>query len=135
MHAKLRCKLKSLAAEARIIRFEEQRARKGWRRLALKQIAPDTQIALHGEYDGLHRHRTHDLRIETRAALLAYAYLRGRDYRAVENATNGRRPPVARIANIVNRFGGVIPETTMDTIRDWLGFTDVKDMSKDEAAA
>lgn len=55
----LRVKLKSLAAEARIIRKEEQ--------------------ATHGEQrDRLHAHRVGIVRFEARAAHLAYGFIRGR---------------------------------------------------------
>lgn len=56
----LKVKIKSLAAEAVIIRLEEKRARGQLR-------------------NELHQHRVHDVRSEQRAALLAYAFIRGRD--------------------------------------------------------
>lgn len=69
---KLRVKIRSLAEEARIIRKEERRAKKrGW-------IGPGSIN------ESLHNHRTLDVRNEARAAQLAYAYLRGKRYRQVE---------------------------------------------------
>ena len=92
----LRVKIKSLAAEARIIRKEE--------RLAL-------EFRNRSLYDGLHTHRVRDVRDEARATQLAYAILRGRDYRDVE--PNARqlsdwdfRQLAARIVKMVTKYGG-----------------------------
>lgn len=65
----LKVKIKSLAEEARIIRKEELRAR-GYDELR----------------EQLYLHRIHDVRDESRATQLAYAYLRGREYGACEHA-------------------------------------------------
>lgn len=64
----LKIKIKSLAEEARIIRHEE------------KKWAGPSETRM-----GLHHHRTHHVRMETRAALLAYAFIRGRRYSQVES--------------------------------------------------
>jgi hypothetical protein len=128
MHARLRVKLKALAAESRIIRGEEKRARKGWRRLAQKQIAPDAQAVLHAEFDNLHRHRTFDVRVESRATLLAYAFLRGKPYATAETA-GARKPPIDRVANIALRFSGdggpasikILADETLAKVRLWMG--------------
>jgi hypothetical protein len=143
MHAKLRVKLKSLAAEARIIRHEEGRARKTWRRLAEKQIALDARAALHAEYDSMHHHRTAILRRDVRATGLAYAFLRGVPYLKVEQPPEARKPapgpddaprralrptrrvPVADVANIAFRFTGKstkLPAMT-EEVKAWLAAT------------
>jgi len=92
----LKVKIKSLAAEARIIRLEERRAGKS-----------------NTLREQLYRHRTVDVRREQRASLLAYAFLRGRPLSAVEPR---RRPEHVyyrglrekRVAEIVKKFGAVV---------------------------
>ena len=83
----LKMKIMSLAAEARIIRTEEKK----WP----------------GEHDarlGLHRHLIHEVRPEARHALLAYGFLRGRDYRHLEFKA-ARAPDWDRVQKLVEKFG------------------------------
>lgn len=63
----LKVKVKSLEAEAKIIRLEERKHRK------------DDAIR-----NGLTQHRKTVVRIEQRATLLAYGFLRGKAYREIE---------------------------------------------------
>jgi hypothetical protein len=140
MHATLRVKLKTLVAESRIIRHEEQRARKTWRRLAEKQIALDARAALHAEYDSMHHHRTAILRRDARATQLAYAFLRDVSYLTVEQPPEARKPspgpedaprralrptrkvPVADVATIAYRFTDrltPLPAVT-EEVKAWL---------------
>lgn len=83
----LKVKIKSLAAEAAIIRTEERRAASG--------------SQLQGE---LHGHRVNDVRREQRLSLLAYAFLRGIPLERVE-AANSSRPDWARVQKLVEKFG------------------------------
>lgn len=69
----LKIKLKHLAAEAKIIRHEEQRLRFSKR--------PEVQM----EVFQMHQHRTHDVRNEARATGLAYGFIRGMKYRDIES--------------------------------------------------
>ena len=69
MSLELKVKIKSLAEAARIIRKEE--CKLDWKTDQAKRFK-------------LFIHRTVDIRIEARATLLAYAYLRGREYLSVE---------------------------------------------------
>lgn len=85
----LKVKIKSLAAEARIIRLEERRA---GRDNALREA--------------LHRHRIDVVRAEQRLSLLAYAFLRGRRLAAVE-PKSAAPPDWVRVAKLVERFGTV----------------------------
>ncbi len=64
--AYLKVKIKSLAAESKIIRHEEK---KYW------------EIV---QRNGLYRHRVYNVRNEARAALLAYAFLRGKSWHKTE---------------------------------------------------
>ena len=83
--ALLRVKIKSLAAEARIIRCEEERSPHLW-------------------YE-LNRHRRFDVREEQRLSLLAYAFLRGRVYATVEQCNSDRRVDWQRVGVMVAKFG------------------------------
>lgn len=95
----LRVKIKSLAEEARIIRQEEKRYR------------GDSS-----ERGSLHWHRISIVRDESRAAQLAYAYLRRKPYRSVEQAA--KKPvDVKRLTAIVKSFGGYSSESGLD---EWL---------------
>lgn len=90
----LKVKIKSLAAEARIIRHEETRFPRGFRD--------------HPTFQGLHSHRTWDVRREARSALLAYAYLRGRLYSTIEGGSNEKRssqPDIVRIMQLIYKYG------------------------------
>lgn len=98
----LKVKIKSLAAEARIIRLEEQRAKRS-RQTDLRA--------------GLHHHRTFKVRQAARYAQLAYGYLRGRPYRLVERTTRTRASSATLLAEI-KRFQPKPPDKS--TIRDWL---------------
>lgn len=88
MKTYLKIKIKSLAAEARIIRQEEKK----W---------PGPSELRHS----LHFHRIYDVRKESRAALLAYGFLRGRAYRQVE--PHGELPGwiKARAVELAAKYG------------------------------
>jgi hypothetical protein len=113
----LKVKIKSLAAEARIIRLEEQRA-KGRRESPVRRKnmgrgfieADPAYLKVHGRDDelrlSLHQHRVRDVRNEQRSSLLAYAFLRGRPLAAVEKKAE-KPPDWARVAKLVEKFGTV----------------------------
>lgn len=93
----LKVKIKSLAAEAGIIRLEERRARK------CDQLRCE-----------LHEHRVKDVRREQRHSLLAYAFLRGVPYAKVEPKVGKEgvpeyvsRPDWVRVGKLVEKFGTV----------------------------
>lgn len=90
----LKIKIKSLAEEARIIRHEERRIGYTNYKIRLRPVNDDQTDAdnIICEYNdnirnGLHQHRVLNVRHETRAALLAYGFLRGRDYIEIENSS------------------------------------------------
>lgn len=105
----LKIKIKSLAAEARIIRAEER-----------KWPGPSDV------YTGLHRHRVIDVRRECRAGHLAYGFLRGRSYRALE-AKCYEGPNWQRVTELVYKYGrtGLTPADIKKALKDWLDL-DVK---------
>jgi hypothetical protein len=99
----LKIKLKSLAAEARIIRKEELRTTGELR-------------------EQMYLHRVKDLRKEARATHLAYGFIRGKERSAIENkmlplnsfdltVLNGR------IQAMVAKYGNRSP----DELKGWLG--------------
>lgn len=89
----LRVKIKSLAAEAVIIRREA------------KKYRGDSM-----ERGTLNTHRITVVRDEARSAQLAYAFLRGVRYRTVEQKCK-RPPDVKRITAIADKFGQYGVET------------------------
>src|SRR5262245_8468381 len=104
MKVYLKIKIMSLAAEARIIRKEERK----W---------PGPSDAR----QGLHQHRVIDVRRECRIANLAYGFLAGRSYRALE-AKCYEQPNWQRVAELIRKFGQ--SELPVDAIRkalkDWI---------------
>lgn len=84
----LRVKLKSLAAEAKIIRLEEARN---------KYLRHE-----------LSAHRRGTVRVAARNTLLAYAFLRGRTYKSVE--PNAHTPPNWKeVERMVRQYGVAAP--------------------------
>lgn len=105
MKTYLKIKIKSLAAEAGIIRHEERR----WRK------APTNTGTPHPLYFGLRQHRVFTVRREARSSQLAYGFMRGRPYKSMEPAC--RRPPDwANIKKIAARFSD---EKTMEGFDAW----------------
>jgi hypothetical protein len=96
----LKMKIMSLAAEARIIRREE------------KKWPTTTNVRW-----GLYSHRVAVVRPEARVALLAYAYLRGRPYVALERAPL-TPPNWEKVTAMVARFGPV-PKVPVEAITTW----------------
>jgi len=85
----LKVKVKSLAAEARIIRHEEAKARK-WKNTTLR-------VSLAG-------HRRGIVRSAARHTHLAYGFLRGRPYRTME-AKCAIKPDWKRVQTMVEKYG------------------------------
>ena len=81
----LRIKIKSLAEEARIIRREEHRTRGPLR-------------------EELYLHRIHDVRSESRAAHLAYGFIRGRTLEQMESKSR-TKPRWNRVRDLCKKFG------------------------------
>ena len=91
----IKVKVMSLAAEAKIIRKQEQLARAHRnRRLRL----------------GLAGHRTGIVRHEARHALLAYAFLRGTPYKTVEAKCHGGcGPDFKKVRDTIEKYGVTRP--------------------------
>ena len=99
----LRVKIKSLAAEAAIIRHEEQRVAR-MRRWSMDHQSPTGPLDT--EFFGLRDHRKNEVRLEARSAQIAYAFLRRKPYTAME------RGPIPlkvrdRAAALAARYGNL----------------------------
>jgi hypothetical protein len=79
-------KVKSLAAEAKIIRKEEKRSK------------------LNSIREGLYRHRIDVVRCEARHAQLAYGFLRGIDYRKIEPKAKNL-PNWQKVRKMIEKYG------------------------------
>ncbi len=86
MSIELKVKVKSLAAESKIIRLEERRAQ-----------TTDARASLH-------QHRVGVVRLAARNTLLAYGYLRGRSYRQLE-ASCKRPPDWSAVEKMIRKYG------------------------------
>lgn len=99
----LKIKIKSLAAEAKIIRHAELKLKR------LQKLDSREKVYLH---------RVNIVRPEARAAQLAYGFLRGRTYEQLEQ--NCEKPvPVHYLARLVHKFGG--KKVTVALIEAWVG--------------
>lgn len=90
MQTFLKVKVKSLAAESKIIRQEEIKAK--------RQKNDELR-------SGLYHHRIFRVRMEARSSHLAYGFLCGVSYRAMEKV-GSRKPNWSHVQKIVERFGG-----------------------------
>lgn len=111
MNVFLKVKIKSLAAEARIIRAEEKKfnavverpmLQRGQPRIprTVKWKASPEQLRIRAQ---LWEHRTKDVRGEARCSLIAYGYLRGRKYKWVED--KAKTPPNwENVQRIIEKF-------------------------------
>lgn len=91
-------KIKSLAAEARIIRQEEKKRGPLW--------------------GSLYLHRVLEVRPEQRAALLAYAFIRGRSYEQAEAGAK-TAPPLKRAAQLAVKYGGLSRDAARGQLLEW----------------
>lgn len=105
----LKIKIKTLVAEARIIKSEEQALSREARKLYKKGIKPDLRYSLLCELSNVQDHRTGTVRWAARNNLLAYGFLRGRSYAQME-AYAETEPDWPAVAKIVSRFGGELGE-------------------------
>jgi len=103
----LKIKIKTLAAEARIIRKEERKALEAGR-LALKRVADGrgaTPSSWYSTYAGLHEHRRGIVRSTARLNNIAYGFLRGHAYSEIEQKTL-TQVDLSAVWKLVKRFGG-----------------------------
>jgi hypothetical protein len=99
----LRIKIKNLADEARLIRLEEQRySRQPW-------------------LGTLVSHRKSVVRPEARATLLAYGYLRGKQFKQIESIKSTKRIDWTAVKRMVDKYG------------DWQQAKNLQDWIKESA--
>lgn len=104
MHVFLKIKIKSLAAEASIIRRETNRFTRG-----------DNPVRLE-----LYAHRVFVVRPESRSAGLAYGFLRGRAYEQMETKVHNKAyPDWKRIEALVQKYGEGDPRERMQRFSEW----------------
>jgi len=107
MSVELKIKEKSLALEARIIRREEQKAKKSarWHRARQEE---EKAKEFEGTRKTLYEHRIDVVRFECRATNLARAYIKGTPYRNVERTTRASALMqgfmVKRVQRLVNKY-------------------------------
>lgn len=134
----LKVKIKSLAEEAYIIRNEENKAKKQYRWASNNQGHEEIYRTAHEIFWGLRNHRTINVRNESRATQLAYAYIRGKKYSEVENNSNVLHKYdadnflfdaeflmkiVPRVVKMVNKYGYATNGgnvVTEETIINWI---------------
>lgn len=106
----LRVKNKTLAAEAKFIRLEEKRA-KARRKKELRE--------------SLYLHRIQKVRPEARHTHLTIGFLRGRQYRTIEQKAH-TSPSAMEIAKMAGRYGNLNEEPKViliarqKAVEDWL---------------
>lgn len=144
MHVYLKIKIKSLAAEATMIRQEERkqnpghRARVRARRIISGQYRPREGESIANDDDarrsraarilkikpnmeafyGLKDHRTNDVRSEARSSFLAYGFLRGRSYSQIEQ-THHTAPDWKRVEQLVRKYGTDDIRDRMQRFEEW----------------
>jgi hypothetical protein len=111
----LKVKIKSLAAEARIIKQEEQKALRHVRALREYYSQRNTPLVADSvipkardQYVSLHNHRVVQVRAEARHSGLAYGFLRGTPYRRIE-AKCHVPPNWVKVQSMIARFAGWQP--------------------------
>lgn len=122
----LKCKIGSLASEARFIRTNEQRLIRRARRQRAKGLADATSMS---NYQSIKSHRCMVVRREARYSQLAYAFLRGVPYKTVEvYCRPDNLPKWSAVEAIAARFaGGMRPQDIKQQFAEWI--SDDKDPS------
>lgn len=98
---RLKCKVGSLGAEARILRKFEQHERK-----IARKIRARGEFPIDAEYrrNDIHQHRVHGVRPEARHSGLAYVFLKGKHpYSRVEQKCY-EKPNFDEVLRIAERF-------------------------------
>lgn len=105
MRVFLKVKIKSLAAESSIIRREA----------AIRKNRFGGQDA---GFKSLQEHRRFDVRNESRSASLAYGFLRGRPYKAME-AKCWTQPDWSRVEKLAIKYGGETSQEIKQRFQQW----------------
>tara|TARA_R110000803_G_scaffold210841_1_gene284300 strand:+ start:19400 stop:19765 length:366 start_codon:yes stop_codon:yes gene_type:complete len=113
----LKIKIKSLAAEAQMIRKEERKVL-GYGRHINRATGLIGNGSFHGEYHDLHAHRTWDVRREARSSLLAYGFLRERPFRTMEQE-GSKAPDWDRIESLATKYGNMDKRLAKQRLAAW----------------
>jgi hypothetical protein len=103
MNTFLKVKIKSLAAEAKIIRLEEKKAKARKNRDLIVN---------------LREHRIHTVRKECRASHLAQGFLKGRPYKSME-AFCYQEPDWKKVQSMIERFGEGDKRELVQRFSEW----------------
>lgn len=119
MTVELKIKAKHLAAEAKIIRFEENKYKERIKNTKkLEQIEKLTYT-----FQSLRNHKRFDVKNEARATHLARAFIKGVPYSTIEKKrTNDdyfRMWILPRVHMMSMKYGS--RKTTIDDIKSWVG--------------
>ncbi len=127
----LRIKLKSLASESRIIRYDELKLR---RKICTMGVLYKSFATLYPTYPELIEnlkstqqqigvHRRLDVRRESRASYLAYGYIRGIPYAKIERSSY-TAPDLNRVVDLIYRFGNenkkLQKKEIHEQVKDWV---------------
>ncbi len=132
-YPELKIKIKSLAAEATIIRGDERKhlnaareAEKANRPAKLDAFGRKPYQISRDTYGSLRHHRVFDIRIEQRATLIAYGYLRGRAYRQIEQSPHWLKAPYcrpgpdwARVTAMIVKYAGGDKKVIFEQLKEW----------------
>lgn len=118
MSIELKVKFKTLSEESRIIKKEENKQKKIFRKIGLGYDHYNDHF---NEFENLYSHRISVVRKEARATHLARAYLKGLPYNKVEQSTHCYDYGLdKKISDMVLKYGGnELHNTTASTIVDW----------------
>ena len=95
--------------EAQLIRLQKKLERS---RNILNNTNAQTRL------NGLRKHRTNDVRKEARSSLIAYGFLRGLDYKQIENTT--LKVDWDRVEAMVKKYSEDDPRVTLQKFAEWV---------------
>jgi len=122
-HKFLKIKIKYMAYEAQIIRFEEHKTKKEYRWLSDKQGREAEYQRVLQEFWDMRKHRTVDLRDESRSTLVAYGFIRGKSYANVENAGLDNPPSWGKVLGMITKYGTIKDRLeATKAVKKWTGY-------------
>lgn len=125
----LKIKIKSLADEARIIRKEEEKFKQ--RRALYWARGEDAYKQADKIFWSLRDHRKSPVGTESRAALIAYGYLRGRTFQQLETPPKKKgkawtMPQWNRVIDLVCKYGTEKDrDAVVKSLRNWSGLSEL----------
>ena len=118
MSIELKIKFKSLAEEAKIIKKEEQKQKKIFRKIGPAYEFYDKHMKT---YNSLRDHRIDVVRLHARATHLARGYIKGMPYKRIENKTHYYDYRLDKmIVEMVKKYGGSEHDNvSIEAIKEW----------------